>query len=273
MLSRRRRARRLPPRAPAGSVLARCRDLEVRLGGRTVLAGVDLDVVSGQVLALVGPNGAGKSTLLAALASDTAPDEGEVWIAGRPAGEWTAPELALRRAVLPQAAALAFPFTVREVVAMGRAPYAGTPAESEDETVVREALAAADVAQFTPRLFSALSGGEQARVALARVLAQRAPLLLLDEPTAALDLRHQELVLRLCRERAAAGDAVVVVLHDLGLAAAYADRAAVLDGGRVAATGPPSEVFAAGLLSRVYGQPVEVLPHPRTGEPLILPLR
>lgn len=134
-------------------------------------------------------------------------------------------------------------------------------------------MAATEVTGFAARPFSALSGGERARVALARVLAQRAPLLLLDEPTAALDLRHQELVLRICRERAAAGDGVVVVLHDLGLAAAYADRVAVLHEGRIAVHGPPAEVFEDGLLSRVYRQPVEVLPHPRTGAPLVVPVR
>lgn len=109
--------------------------------------------------------------------------------------------------------------------------------------------------------------------ALARVLAQSTPLLLLDEPTAALDLRHQELVLRLCRERAAAGDAVVLVLHDLTLAAAYADRTAVLHDGRVAATGTPSEVYDEKLLGDVYRQPVEVLSHPRTGTPIVIPCR
>ncbi|MFC7467812.1 ATP-binding cassette domain-containing protein [Actinomadura keratinilytica] len=134
-------------------------------------------------------------------------------------------------------------------------------------------MAATEVTEFAGRPFSALSGGERARVALARVLAQRAPLLLLDEPTAALDLRHQELVLRICRERAAAGDAVVVVLHDLQLAAAYADRAAVLHGGRIAAEGPPAEIFTAGLIGEVYRQPVEVLPHPAGGTPLVVPVR
>ncbi|MGW3813784.1 ATP-binding cassette domain-containing protein [Streptomyces sp. NPDC005046] len=117
--------------------------------------------------------------------------------------------------------------------------------------------------------FAALSGGERARVALARVLAQRAPPLLLDEPTAALDLRHQELVLRVCRERAHAGDAVVVVLHNLALAAAYAHRVAILCAGRVAAHGRPADVFTDGLLTDVYRQPVEVVPHPRTGAALI----
>ncbi|MYZ39884.1 MULTISPECIES: heme ABC transporter ATP-binding protein [unclassified Streptomyces] len=267
------RRRSLPAPAPTGTPLAEVRGLHVRLGRREVLAGVGLVARAGEVLALVGPNGAGKSTLLAALAADLPPGQGEVRIDGRPAYEWSAPELALRRAVLPQAAALAFPFPVEEVVRMGRAPWAGTPLEDEDGSAVAAAMAATEVTAFAGRPFSALSGGERARVALARVLAQRAPLLLLDEPTAALDLRHQELVLRICRERAAAGDAVVVVLHDLGLAAAHADRVAVLHNGEVAAEGPPAEVFRDGLLSRVYRQPVEVFPHPRTGVPLVIPKR
>ncbi|MEV4923602.1 heme ABC transporter ATP-binding protein [Streptomyces roseoverticillatus] len=267
------RNRRLPSPSPLGTALAEARSLSVRLGGRAVLDGVDLGVAAGEVLALVGPNGAGKSTLLAALAHDLPAAAGEVRIDGEPAAAWSAAELALRRAVLPQSAELSFPFPVEEVVRMGRAPWAGTPAEGEDDAAVREAMAAAEVTGFASRPFAALSGGERARVALARVLAQRTPLLLLDEPTAALDLRHQELVLRICRERAAAGAAVVVVLHDLGLAGAYADRIAVLHGGRVAAEGPPARVLEAELLTRVYLQPVEVIDHPRTGEPLVIPWR
>ncbi|PNG96858.1 heme ABC transporter ATP-binding protein [Streptomyces malaysiensis] len=267
------RARRLPDPVPLGAVVAQAEGLEVRLAGRTVLAEAELTVRAGEVLALVGPNGAGKSTLLAALAADLPAESGTVRLDGRPVAAWTPGELALRRAVLPQTATLSFPFTVEEVVRMGRAPWAGTPAEDEDEAAVAAAMERTEVAEFAARPFSALSGGERARVALARVLAQRTALLLLDEPTAALDLRHQELVLRVCRERAAAGDAVVVVLHDLSLAAAYADRAALLHGGRIAAEGAPSEVFDAAPLSRVYRQPVEVIRHPRTGEPIVLPLR
>ncbi|MBQ1087971.1 heme ABC transporter ATP-binding protein [Streptomyces sp. B93] len=266
--------RPLPPPAPVpGDVLAEASALRVRLSARTVLDGVDIAARAGEVLALVGPNGAGKSTLLSALAADVPPAAGVVRLHGRPASDWSAPELALRRAMLPQAAALSFPFTVADVVRMGRAPWAGTDAEEQDDAAVAAAMAATEVTGFAVRPFSALSGGERARVALARVLAQRAPLLLLDEPTAALDLRHQELVLRLCRERAGAGDAVVVVLHDLGLAAAHAHRVAVLHAGRVAADGPPQEVFSEGLLSKVYDQPVEVLPHPRTGAVLVTPRR
>ncbi|GAA0602955.1 heme ABC transporter ATP-binding protein [Streptomyces crystallinus] len=271
-------ARRPAPPGPAapGEVLAEARGLRVRLGGRVVLDGVSVAARAGQVLALVGPNGAGKSTLLGALAGDLAASAGEVLIAGRPLADWAPGELALRRAVLPQAAALSFPFPVEEVVRMGRAPWAGVRAargEDADDEVVAAAMAATEVAAFAARPYAALSGGERARVALARVLAQRAPVLLLDEPTAALDLRHQELVLRLCRERAGAGDAVVVVLHDLGLAAAYADRVAVLHAGAVAVEGAPAAVFGEELLSRVYRQPVEVFPHPETGVPLVVPKR
>ncbi|MCF0079157.1 heme ABC transporter ATP-binding protein [Streptomyces lomondensis] len=267
------RARRpVPPAAPVpGDVLAETRGLHVRLGAREVLKGVDLTVRAGEVLALVGPNGAGKSTLLGALAADVPPAQGLVLIHGRPAADWSAPDLALRRAVLPQSATLSFPFTVAEVVRMGRAPHAASPAA--DDRAVAAAMAATEVTAFAARPFSALSGGERARVALARVLAQQTPLLLLDEPTAALDLRHQELVLRLCRSRAHAGDAVVVVVHDLGIAAAYAHRVALLCAGRVAAEGTPAEVFSERALSDVYGQPVEVLPHPRTETPLIIPRR
>ncbi|GAB3970722.1 heme ABC transporter ATP-binding protein [Streptomyces sparsus] len=267
------RGRELPAAPAPGDTPAQACALGVRLGGRAVLDGVDVDVVAGEVLALVGPNGAGKSTLLAALAGDLRADSGQVLVAGRPAGEWRARDLALRRAVLPQAATLAFPFAVEDVVLMGRAPWAGTPAEDEDEAAVAEAMAVTETTGFAARPFAALSGGERARVALARVLAQRTPLLFLDEPTAALDLRHQELVLRVCRQRAASGAAVAVVLHDLQLAAAHADRVAVLHEGRIAAVGPPDQVLGVDLLSRVYRQPVELVAHPRTGARLVVPVR
>ncbi|MBB0245320.1 heme ABC transporter ATP-binding protein [Streptomyces alkaliphilus] len=263
-----------PPARPSpGDVLAEARALGVRRGDRSVLRDASLRVVAGEVLVLIGPNGAGKSTLLSALAADTPADTGEVVLDGRPAPRWRARELALRRSVLPQATTLSFPFTVAEVVRMGRAPWAGTPAEERDDAVVAAAMAATEVSPFAERSFAELSGGERARVALARVLAQRAPLTLLDEPTAALDLRHQELVLRLCRQRAAAGEAVVVVLHDLALAAAYADRVVVLHDGRIAADGPPAEVLTGGLIGEVYRQPVDVLRHPDTDAPLIVPVR
>ncbi|MEU8820833.1 heme ABC transporter ATP-binding protein [Actinoplanes sp. NPDC048796] len=250
----------------------RATGIEVGLGGRTVVDGVDLHADPGEVVALVGPNGAGKSTLLAALAGDLA-TPGRIEIGGRDLRSYKRIDLARQRAVLPQKSALSFPFTVEEVVQMGRAPWAGRPEASGDEEAVAEAMRRTEVTGFAARPFQALSGGEQARVALARVLAQRTPLLLLDEPTAALDLRHQELVLQVARERSRAGAAVIVVLHDLGLAAAYADRVYVLAAGRVRAEGPPAGIFTDDLLTDVYQHDVEVLPHPRTGTPLVIPRR
>ncbi|MFI6495825.1 heme ABC transporter ATP-binding protein [Nonomuraea typhae] len=264
---------RIPARPPAGTVYAALDEVCFGYGGAEVLRGVTLSVVTGEVLALVGPNGSGKSTLLSLLAGDAHPHAGAVHLDGRPIGDWSARELALRRAVLPQQLTLAFPFSVREVVAMGRAPWARTAAEEDDDEVVAAELDRTETAGLRHRPFQELSGGERARAGLARVLAQRTPMVLLDEPTAALDIRHQEAVLGLAGERAGAGDAVVVVLHDLALAAAFADRVAVLSGGVVQACGRPPEVLREELLSGVYRHPVEVLPHPRTGVPMVLAKR
>jgi iron complex transport system ATP-binding protein len=243
--------------------------IEVRLDGNPVLAGVSLSLHAGEVLALVGPNGAGKSTLLSVFAGDIRPDAGAVWIDGRPLPDWSARELARRRAVLPQRITLSFPFTVAEVVRMGRAPWD----DENDDEVVADVMKRTETDQLAGRTFTALSGGEQARAALARILAQQTPVLLLDEPTAALDLKHCQLVLALAAERAAAGDAVLLVLHDLTVAAAHADRVAVLSEGNLAADGPPEDVLTEELLSEVYQHPVEVFAHPRTGRPIVQPYR
>lgn len=265
--------RRRPPRpSPPGSPVIEVCDLSVKRGPRRVLTSIDLTVRAGEVLALVGPNGAGKSTLLGAISGDL-PASGDITVDGAPLGSWTPAELAMRRGVLPQQQTLAFPFTAAQVVAMGRAPWAGTPYEDDDEAATEEAMRETDVTAFADRPYPELSGGEQARVALARVLAQRTGILLLDEPTAALDIRHQEMVFDIVRRRAAAGTAVVAVVHDLGLATAHADRVAVLREGRQAACGPPGEILTASLLSDVYRHDIEVIPHPRTGRPLIVPLR
>ncbi|UGT65239.1 heme ABC transporter ATP-binding protein [Nocardia asteroides] len=261
----------LPPEP--GTVTLRARGVTVARGPRTVLRDVDFEVAAGQVVALVGPNGAGKSTLLAALAGELPATTGTVELDGRPVTAWSALDMARRRAVLPQSHTVGFPFTAREVVAMGRAPWSGTGRDLGDEAAIDTALAAADIGHLAGRAFPTLSGGERARVALARVLAQGTATLLLDEPTAALDLGHQEAVLTLARERARAGAAVVIVVHDLGIAAAYADRVAVLDDGRVAADGAPRAVLTTGLLTAVYRHPVEVIDHPVTGAQLVLPVR
>jgi len=247
--------------------------LKVLLGGKEVLRGIDLEVRSGEVLSLVGPNGAGKSTLLAALSGDLPAAEGDITLWDRPVGEWRPIDIARRCAVLPQSHLVSFPFTVREVVAMGRAPWAGTTRSDHDDKRIAHALALTETDAFAHRPFTSLSGGEQARVMLARILTQDAGLVLLDEPTAALDLRHQELVGRLCRDLAEEGRSVVIVLHDLDLAAAYSHRCALLADGRIAACGEPAAVLTAERLSAVYRQPVKVDHDPDTGSPRITPVR
>ena len=237
-----------------------------------MLAGAGLRVAAGEFVALVGPNGAGKSTLLGALAGDLHPSAGQVAINGCPVDRWQPLELARRRAVLPQQVTLSFPFTVAEVVRMGRAPWRGVT-DADDERFVASAMAETEVGHLAGRPFRELSGGERARASLARVLAQDTPLLLLDEPTASLDIHHQEAVLGVVRGRVDAGHGAVVVLHDLGAAAAWADRVVLVAGGRTVAEGPPAEVLEADVLSSVYRHEVEVLAHPVHGTPLVVPRR
>ena len=263
----------VPPAVPHGEELLSARGLSVAHGEREVLRDVELQVRAGELVALVGPNGAGKSTLLGALTGDLHPSDGQLRCFGRDLGEWSPGDLARRRAVLPQQVTVSFPFTVHEVVRMGRAPWARTHLAAEDDRAVLESIAAVDLAHLASRPFTTLSGGERARAALARVLAQQAQLLLLDEPTAALDLHHQELVFELLVRRVADGAAVVVVVHDLALAAAFADRVLVLEQGRIAADGPPRDVLTAGLLSRVYRHDLTVVAHPLDGSLLVAPSR
>jgi iron complex transport system ATP-binding protein len=243
----------------------------VTLDGRPVLDDVTLEARPGEVLALVGPNGAGKSTLLAVLSGERHPDSGTVTLDDRPLADYAPLELARRRAMLTQDNALSFPFRVREVLEMGRSPWARTPQLDDDDRALAAAAAQADVEHLLDRRFTELSGGERARVSLARVLAQDTGIVLLDEPTTALDLRHQEDVLRVARELAAAGRAVVVVLHDLSLAGAVADRVGLLADGRLVALGTPAKVLTAAAVSKVYGVEVEVIS--RDGTLLVVPLR
>lgn len=240
----------------------------VSIDGRAILDGVSLHCLAGTVTALVGPNGAGKSTLLALAAGDRAADRGEVRVGGRAIAGWRPRPLARQRAVLPQDHAVRFAFSVREVVAMGRLPHPPDPAR--DGPVVAAALEAADVAHLAGRDAQTLSGGEATRTAFARVLAQQAALVLLDEPTAALDLHHQQALLRTARALAAGGACVVAVLHDLNLAAMHADRIAILAGGRLVADGTPDAVLDAATIERVWGQRVQVLRHPSRPVPLVV---
>ena len=246
-------------------------NVSVRIEGNSVLDSVTLGASAGEVLALVGPNGAGKSTLLSVLSGDIRPDAGSVSIENRPVAGMRPLELARLRSVLTQENALSFPFTVGQVVLMGRNPWARTAEFAHDEVIVAESMVTMDVDQLVTRRFTALSGGEKARVSLARVLAQRTPIVLLDEPTASLDLSHQEDVMRAIRKLAESGKAVIVVVHDLTLAAAYADRVALLSGGRLVAAGTPTEVFTAEQVAKVYGLAVSVSTH--NGNPVVIPKR
>jgi iron complex transport system ATP-binding protein len=241
------------------------------IDGHRILHSIDLGVAAGEVLALVGPNGAGKSTLLSVLSGDVAPTEGSVTVAGRDLGSYRHLELARERSVLTQDNQLSFPFTVGQVVLMGRSPWARTANFEDDELAVAEAMVAMDIDQLATRRYTSLSGGEKARVSLARVLAQRTQIVLLDEPTAALDLRHQEDVMHAVRGIAATGRAVLVVVHDLSLAAAFADRIAIVDHGALVAVGTPGEVLTAERVSGIYGLPVTVTVV--DGRPVILPTR
>ncbi|WP_431806544.1 heme ABC transporter ATP-binding protein [Microbacterium paraoxydans] len=248
--------------------------LTVRVGdGRTILADAAIDIHAGEVHALVGPNGAGKSTLFGVLSGDVAPQSGHVSLDGRPVAGIRPRTLAQQRAVLLQENTVTFPFTAEQVVRMGRTPWARTRAAEADDEIVAEAMAQTEVSALAGRTVPSLSGGERARVALARVIAQRTGVLLLDEPTAALDLKHHEDVMRLIRGLADDGAAVAVVLHDLNAALAHADRVTLLAGGRVTATGAPAAVLTAERIAEVYGQPVDVFPHPRTGVPLVVARR
>lgn len=247
------------------------RSLTCRLGGREVLSDVDLALGERELIVVVGPNGAGKSTLLGALAGDIAATGGTVELDGRDLNSWTPRELARRRSFLAQSNEVGFGFPVRDIVAMGRHPW-DAPGEMDlDEEIIEAALRRTDTAMLADRSFRALSGGEKARVSLARVLAQDTQIVLLDEPTAALDLRHTEEVLSLTATLAREGRTVVVVAHDLSLAATYADRLVIVDSGRVVADGPPTVVLTPEVVRSTWGLAVEV--HAVAGGIVVVPVR
>jgi len=244
-------------------------------GLRTVLDGVDLVLEPGEMLGLIGPNGAGKSTLVRLLAGIVHPAAGSVRLDGRPLSQWTRSERARRLALVPQDPRVEFPYTVLEVVLMGRSPHLSTLAlpGRHDLDVARAALARLEVAELEARRMEELSGGERQRVFLARALAQEPAILLLDEPTTHLDLRHQTQLHDVARERChQAGVGVVSVLHDLNLAAAYCDRLVLLAAGRVAATGSPTDVLVPAVLEPAFGARVLVQRHAVTGRPVVLPI-
>jgi iron complex transport system ATP-binding protein len=251
------------------------RDLHAGYRGGDILRDVSVAVEPGEVLVLLGPNGAGKTTLLRALARLLRPrggvvllDEADLW---RRPPSWTAQRVALAM----QQDAAGWPLTVAETVSLGRAAHRGwvRPFREHDRDVVRRALERTELVSLRDRPITELSSGEWQRVLLARALAQESAVLLFDEPTAHLDLRFQVEVLRLARRLAHAdGLAVVLTLHDLNQAALWADRIALLVGGRLLEVGPPVQVLTAERVSEAYSLRVDVFRHPQTGTPFITPV-
>ncbi|MFY8106462.1 MAG: heme ABC transporter ATP-binding protein [Elstera sp.] len=249
--------------------------VSLTLGGKAILEDISFTLPPGTVTAVLGANGAGKSSLLAVLAGDRAPSTGTLTWFDRPLSAWSSRDLARHRAMVPQATQLAFPFTVEEVVALGRLPH---PRSDDDPAALASLRWQLDLDRFWGRAYASLSGGEQQRVQFARALAQlwyppeTAPprVLLLDEPTAALDLKHQVAILTEARMLATRdGITVVAILHDLTLAARIADSALLLHHGRMLRHGPVAEVIDAAALSLAYDTPVSVLRHPETGRLLV----
>jgi iron complex transport system ATP-binding protein len=230
------------------------REISVRLGGRTILDNVGVTLAPQQLVALVGPNGAGKTTLIKALAG-LVPCFGKVEIEGRDRAAMKARERAQKLAYLPQGHEFSWPLPAAEIVALGRYPHADpfSRVSSEDRQAVAHALEVTGLKDFGSRMVTTLSGGERARVALARVLATRAKIVLADEPTMSLDPRHQFVVMDLLRQAARSGGAVLAVVHDLALAARYADRVLILEKGRIVADDRPDHALTPERIARVFG--------------------
>jgi iron complex transport system ATP-binding protein len=236
------------------SAFLAARDVNVTLARRLVLKNVSLALSSGHLVALVGPNGAGKTTLLRALAG-LVPSEGAIEVGGAALSSLTLRERARRFAYLPQGHIVHWPLPARDIVALGRYPHGTTdPARltPKDSEAVLRAMQATDVVEFSERRVTELSGGERSRVALARVLAVEAPVILADEPTASLDPRHQFDVMKSLRASADKGVLVIVVTHDLGLAARFADTVLVLSDGRLVSQGAPAQALSEKVMGDVF---------------------
>ncbi|CAK9887461.1 MULTISPECIES: heme ABC transporter ATP-binding protein [Pseudomonas] len=248
-------------------------NLSLRRGANQVLSDISLALQPGQVLGVLGPNGAGKSSLLGVMCGELNASQGRVTLDDRGLGDWPGQQRAQRLAVLPQVSSLGFAFKVEEVVGMGRLPH--NSGLERDQQIIDAALQAADASHLVGRSYLALSGGERQRVHLARVLAQLWPgedgrILLLDEPTSMLDPLHQHTTLQAVRAFADRGAAVMVILHDLNLAARYCDRILLLEQGRAHALDTPQQVLRPESLKAVFGIDVLVQPHPERGHPLII---
>ncbi|MER8800769.1 heme ABC transporter ATP-binding protein [Mesorhizobium sp. M0018] len=254
------------------------RDVSVAIGGKRIVANVDFEARPGEIAAIVGPNGSGKTTFLRALSGDLG-YSGEVTVNGRNLSAMKPVDAATVRAVLPQATTLSFPFTVREIVRLGLVGGRSGALPGEDQRLPERALARVDLDGFAGRFYQELSGGEQQRVQLARVLCQVwAPVLdgkprylFLDEPVSSLDIKHQLIIMDIARDFARRGGGVVAILHDLNLTAMYADRIFVMHRGRLAATGSPQQVLSDELIEKVFDCRLKVGVLPAANMPFVLP--
>lgn len=248
--------------------------VEAGYGGRTVLRGVDLRVDAGSIFGVLGPNGSGKTTLLKVICGVLRPNRGEVRVHGQPLGAMSRRDTARSLAVVPQVTHVEFNFSAYDITAMGRTPYQKPLAfeNRDDPRIIRESMEATDTWDLRERNFRELSGGESQRVIIARCLAQRCRLLLLDEPTSHLDIKYQaeifRLLLRLRNER---GITIVINTHDLNLAALFCDHVMLLRDGRNVAVGAPRDVITAGNVREVFDAPVRVAANPDTGIPFVTP--
>lgn len=241
-------------------------------GERQVLNGLELEVSRGTVTALAGPNGVGKSTLLRAIAGALRPSRGEIRVMGNDVYAMSGRERARLVGMVPQNPDLPRGATALEVTLMGRNPHLGLLAweSSADVDIAMESLSMTDTEGLAERPVHQLSGGERQRVAIAMTLAQQTPVVLLDEPTANLDLAYQPAVMRLLRELAKAGKTVVTAVHDLTLAGQFCDSVALVGDGRVVASGPPETTLTPEAIRKVYGAETLVLEHPETGKPIVV---
>ncbi len=252
----------MPTRAPSSAApLLAADDLHVALSGQPILSEISFSVEAGTWVGLVGPNGSGKTTLLRAIGG-ALPYRGRLTLDGRAVAEWSPRALARRMAFVRQSPALAFDFSVEELVRLGRAPHKGwlQPYAARDRALVQGALARVDLGGFAERSVLSLSGGEMQRAFLAQALVQEADVLLLDEPTAHLDVHYQFAFMEQIRALVDEGHTVLAVFHDLELAARYAHRLLVLSGGRLAADGPPADVLTAARIADVFRMDARVRP-------------
>ncbi|MBL3687659.1 ABC transporter ATP-binding protein [Leucobacter zeae] len=258
--------------APSVQPLLEARDLVVAYDRKVVVDGVDLELPEGSFTVILGPNASGKSTVLRALARVLRPERGQVLLDGRELRDYGARELARRMGLLPQDAVAPEGMRVADLVSRGRHPHRAALQHwtRADDDATREALAATGTAELSERYVDQLSGGQRQRVWIALLLAQRAPVMLLDEPTTFLDIAHQFELLDLLRALHRDGKTVVAVLHDLNQAARYADRLVLMRDGRIAATGSPRELITPERIAEVFGIDALVLDDPVTGTPMVV---